>query len=120
MDVDKYRSRLQELERKLSSSTSGRRAAARAQRPDSPGDEADESVVNESESEDFTEAELDASVLEQVRAALQRIDDGTYGRCLEDGQPIPEARLDAVPWAPYCAKHQAMLESASGRRLPTM
>ncbi|MEM1315591.1 MAG: TraR/DksA family transcriptional regulator [Pseudomonadota bacterium] len=34
-----------------------------------------------------------------IRAALQRIEDGTYGICVNTGEPIPEARLDAVPYA---------------------
>ena len=81
---------------------------------------ADDSVTDESESEDFTEAELDASVLQQVRDALKRIDDGTYGRCIVDGGPIETKRLDAVPWTPYCVKHQQSLEVASGRKTPTL
>jgi DnaK suppressor protein len=46
-------------------------------------------------------------LLKEVRAALQRIEDGTYGQCLEDGGPIEPKRLEAVPWASYCLKHQA-------------
>jgi RNA polymerase-binding transcription factor DksA len=45
-------------------------------------------VADGSESEDFTEAELDATTLQEVQAALRRIESGTYGRCLIDGAPI--------------------------------
>jgi DnaK suppressor protein len=41
----------------------------------------------------------------QVDAALARLDDGTYGRCTVGGEPIPEARLAAVPWAATCVAH---------------
>lgn len=34
-----------------------------------------------------------------VRAALKRIEDGTFGICVNTGEQIPEARLDAVPYA---------------------
>lgn len=34
-----------------------------------------------------------------IRAALQRIEDGSYGICINTGERIPEARLDAVPYA---------------------
>lgn len=34
-----------------------------------------------------------------IRAALQRIEDGTYGICINTGEEIPEERLDAVPYA---------------------
>ena len=35
----------------------------------------------------------------QIDAALERIDDGTYGFCVTSGAPIPKARLRAIPWA---------------------
>jgi DnaK suppressor protein len=50
--------------------------------------------------------------LEQIEAALQRIEDGSYGLCAIDGQPIPEERLRAVPWATLCIEHQREQEQA--------
>jgi RNA polymerase-binding transcription factor len=85
-----------------------------------PGDVGDVSISDEGESETFTEAELDATVLQQVRDALRRIDDGTFGRCVVDGGMIEEKRLQAVPWTPYCLKHQRLLEAASRPRTPTL
>ena len=38
----------------------------------------------------------------EIDAALERIDAGTYGVCVNCGQQIPEARLDAVPYAVLC------------------
>jgi DnaK suppressor protein len=43
-------------------------------------------------------------VLEQVEAALGRLEDGSYGRCEACGLGIPRARLDAIPYAALCAK----------------
>ena len=77
-------------------------------------------MSDEAASEDFYEAELNAAFLQQVRDALRRIDDGTYGSCLVDGGTIDEKRLDAVPWAAYCTKHQNLLEAASRPKLPTL
>jgi DnaK suppressor protein len=51
---------------------------------------------------------------------LKRIDDGTFGQCAVDGGPIEAKRLDAIPWAPYCLKHQTLLEAAARRRMPTL
>lgn len=48
--------------------------------------------------------------LADVEAALKRIEDGTYGRCIVDGEPIPDKRLEAIPWAPRCIKHEAEWE----------
>ena len=43
--------------------------------------------------------------LERVIAALQRIDNGSYGLCKIGGEEIPEARLVAVPEAENCIAH---------------
>jgi DnaK suppressor protein len=120
MNVEEYKRRLLELETRLSARAARGRERAREQVMDSPGDIGDASVADEGESQDFTEAELDATVLRQVRDALQRTDDGTFGQCVVDGGPIEPKRLEAVPWTPYCLKHQALLEAASRRVTPTL
>ncbi len=113
MDVQRYKDRLVALEAQLSSRATREASAGRDQRIDTAADAGDASVADELESEAFTEAELDATILQQVRDALRRIDDGTYGQCVVDGGPIDPKRLDASPWAPYCLKHQRLLEAAS-------
>jgi DnaK suppressor protein len=37
-----------------------------------------------------------------IDQALERLDTGTYGRCVTCGTPIPAERLEAVPWAALC------------------
>ena len=44
--------------------------------------------------------------LEQIDAALRKIDDGTYGTCEECGEEIDEGRLKVVPYAEYCVNCQ--------------
>jgi RNA polymerase-binding protein DksA len=46
--------------------------------------------------------EHDERLLEAIDAALQRIEDGTYGKCVNCGAQIPEERLEAMPWATLC------------------
>ena len=120
MDVQPYKRRLLDLERSLARRVAADTVRGREQRIDSAGDVGDASVADEAASENFTEAELDNSVLQQVRDALRRIEDGTYGRCLVDGAPIEAARLDAVPWAAYCIKHQILVEAASRPKSATL
>ncbi|OLT15555.1 hypothetical protein BJF80_09035 [Serinicoccus sp. CUA-874] len=45
------------------------------------------------------------ALLTQVRTALAALDDGSYGRCIVCGEPIPEGRLQARPWATTCVRH---------------
>ena len=40
--------------------------------------------------------------LAAVEAALKRLDGGTYGTCVECGDPIATERLEALPWASHC------------------
>jgi RNA polymerase-binding transcription factor len=49
--------------------------------------------------------------LEAVERALKRVDDGTYGVSIESGEPIPDARLEAVPHAERTVEEQARFES---------
>jgi DnaK suppressor protein len=43
--------------------------------------------------------------LADIDAALERVAAGTYGRCVVCGAPIPEARLQARPFAATCLAH---------------
>jgi DnaK suppressor protein len=113
MNVETYRRRLIALEGIPSARADVTGARARGHVVDSPADTGDMAAADEAASEDFTAAELDATILQQVRDALRRVDDGTYGRCLADGGPIEAKRLDAVPWAAHCIRHQRQLEAAS-------
>lgn len=40
-----------------------------------------------------------------IEAALQRIATGDYGVCVTCGEPIGEARLDLLPYTPFCKDH---------------
>ena len=70
------------------------------------GDPIDDVVTSEAKSLALGGTDIAARTLEQVEAALQRIDDGEYGICVDDGEPIEVKRLEAVPWTPYCLKDQ--------------
>jgi DnaK suppressor protein len=51
---------------------------------------------------DYSLEENSEQVLAEIDAALQRIDDGTYGTCTKCGRQIAEERLEARPWAALC------------------
>jgi DnaK suppressor protein len=46
--------------------------------------------------------------LEEVEAALHRLDAGTYGACIDCGKPVPAPRLEALPWAARCIACQTL------------
>jgi RNA polymerase-binding protein DksA len=47
--------------------------------------------------------------LDEIAAALKRIDEGTYGICEVCGKPIGDERLRALPWARLCIEDQRRL-----------
>jgi RNA polymerase-binding transcription factor DksA len=48
--------------------------------------------------------------LRLIESALGRIDAGRYGICLRSGKPIPEERLEAIPYALFRVEYQSELE----------
>lgn len=61
----------------------------------------------------------ESKLLKEVRAAIARLDKGTFGICLRCEEEIPEKRLKAVPWAAYCVSCQETIERqrAAGERV---
>jgi DnaK suppressor protein len=119
MDVQHYRRRLLLLEKELVARRERELDTARDTRDDQPSLD-DAALVDELRDDYLTLATTDAEILAQVRAALQRIDTGTYGWCLMCNQPIGDQRLDAVPWTPLCRTHQEQLEARQGVRTPSL
>ncbi len=59
------------------------------------------------------------AALSDVEAALRRIDQGTYGRCLRCGDAISPDRLDAVPSAPLCGTCHHAVETTRPQGSPS-
>jgi DnaK suppressor protein len=49
--------------------------------------------------------------LTRVRAALSRLEDGSFGECFHCGDRIGEKRLEALPWTSSCIACQEKIES---------
>ena len=62
----------------------------------------------------IAQADRDTRELDDVEAALRRMGEGTYGECVECGEDIPRARLDANPSAVRCVPCQERLETRTG------
>lgn len=63
-----------------------------------------EDLATEREGDEVLEAtgRAGAQEIAQIRAALRRMSEGTYGQCQRCGEEISEERLDVVPWTPLC------------------
>ena len=65
----------------------------------------------------------DQDAVYEIEEALKRIEKNTYGICELTGKPIPEPRLEAIPWARFTVESQAQLEREGAlrqRRLGTL
>ena len=120
MSQTQYKQRLLDLARDLGARMARETELGREQSQQGVGDFGDAGVAEEDASADFNESERDATMLRQVQDALQRIEAGTFGQCVVDGQPIEAERLAASPWVPRCLKHQTQLEADAGQRFPTL
>jgi DnaK suppressor protein len=69
------------------------------------GDRALSTVIRDL-SYQLTSGERD--MLRRIDEALDRIEEGKYGACLECGKKVQTGRLDAVPWARHCIECQEL------------
>ncbi len=120
MNTEHYKRELLAKQQELLTRLKQEGATAREPVEDSAVDVGDKSMDDQKKGEQFKEADTDWKLLNQVRDALRRIEDGGFGKCLVDGEPIEEKRLKAIPWALYCAKHQAQLENAASLKTPSL
>lgn len=71
-------------------------------RAPSQGDDGDRSMVASDDEIVIQLQQNDAKLLRAIENALTRIRDGVFGICSECEEPIPQARLNAVPWTRVC------------------
>ena len=110
IDVEQYRNTLKQLEGDLlgdlEKSESDAREAASAEVEDAidqANTDMSKDLALDSENRNYDKLRL-------VREALERVDEGTYGQCVACGRDVPEPRLKAVPWTPYCVEDQEKRE----------
>ena len=66
------------------------------------GDMADQAAGNNEVHIQLKLKQTDAKILQAIEGALRRSEEGSYGVCKECGEPIAEARLNAIPWTRSC------------------
>ncbi len=102
--------RRRELEQRLSAHLQGESRVERAH--EVLVQDADDAAQREGERElDFALTDLERRELAAVAQALARIDDGSYGRCLDSGEAIAFDRLKVEPWALRCVGCAAAAEA---------
>lgn len=117
LDTEHFRVRLLEARRQVVGAIEN----IHAENPGSLGDETDEPTFQDNHLGDVATATFDREmastlednsthVLNEIDAALARLDDGTFGTCSGCGNPIGTARLEALPWATLCIEDKRKQE----------
>jgi DnaK suppressor protein len=111
MDLEEARKRLlaeqAELMRSVGFTQESGQEDREAETADGPQDQADGAQPLTAEYEDDSIAETLRDRLWQVERALRRVDEGTWGRSVRSGVPIPAARLEADPAAELTVEEAA-------------
>jgi DnaK suppressor protein len=96
MDAERARERLAEERARVERELEGLGRQQAGEQPEDTGDQAQE--LEQAETDNALRDDLKRT-LEAIQRAEGRLEDGTYGKSVVSGDPIPDERLEAIPWA---------------------
>jgi DnaK suppressor protein len=117
-DMKEYRDKLVQLRARLRGDVSAlANAALRQTRSEASGDLSSMPIHMADIGSDNFEQEFTLSLMENddetlalIESAIERIEEGAFGRCSECDGIIPKTRLNAIPYTPYCVKCASKLQ----------
>lgn len=109
-ELEKYRKLLQEKKTSLLAELAKTRHAEEETTEESTQDIADKAVSSYTREFLYSLNDAERSTVQQIDQALGRIEDGTYGLCLNCGTPVNEKRLSAIHWSRHCVECQELAE----------
>ena len=101
-EINKYKAMLEAKQAELSAGLRNREDIAIEKTPDA----IDEVQLAGERELAIRNLDRESNLLRNVRSALGRVADGSYGICMHCEEDIKIKRLDAVPWTKYCIKCQ--------------
>lgn len=109
-EVERYRRLLEAKKTALSADLAKTRSAEEETTEELTQDIADKAVSSYTREFLYSLTDVERNTVIQIDQALNRIEDGAYGLCMNCGAAITEKRLDAVPWSPHCVDCQELAE----------
>ncbi len=101
-ELNKYKAMLEAKQAELSAGLRNREDIAIEKTPDA----IDEVQLAGERELAIRNLDRESNLLRNVKGALVRVADGSYGVCMHCEEDIKSKRLDAVPWTKYCIKCQ--------------
>lgn len=105
-ELNKFRNTLEAKQRELIHFVSNREGIAIEKSPDAL-DEVQHAAERELA---IRNLDRESNLLRNVRGALRRIGDGSFGTCMHCEEEISPKRLAAVPWTAYCIQCQELAD----------
>jgi RNA polymerase-binding transcription factor len=96
VDPERARQRLSEERRRVEEALGSLRDEPASDDPQDFGDGGQQ--LEQAERDEALREELN-EILAAIERAERRLKEGTYGLSIASGEPIPDERLEAVPWA---------------------
>jgi DnaK suppressor protein len=96
MDAERARERLAAERSRIEQELARQGTPEAADSPEDTGDQAAD--LERAETDEGLRRDMQRT-LEAIEKAEARLEDGTYGKSVVSGEPIPDERLDAIPWA---------------------
>ncbi len=108
--LGQYRKKLLDKRRELTAAYTKNRHYGRESDEGGTQDLADKASSSYTKEFLYSLSNTERTVLEQVERAIDRMNEGEYGTCMECAEKISKKRLDAVPWARFCVPCQERIE----------
>jgi DnaK suppressor protein len=108
--LEQFRVLLQARQSELEREASQKRGERRGFEASESKDEGDLAVSSQTKEMLFRQTSQNAALLRAIRSALVRIENGTFGLCMNCEQEISATRLKAIPWVQYCIICQELIE----------
>ena len=108
--IERLKKSLQARHRELRQSGAQTQKESRAAQHEYGKDEGDRANTSLAWELDLGQKSRDRALLTSVDAALKRINEGTFGQCLNCEQEINAKRLEAIPWVRYCITCQELID----------
>lgn len=108
--IKQYETKLQELRNTLLGMVERTEDYGREADSDVSQDPADKASNSYTKELLFSQSTNERNTLRLIEEAISRIEEGSFGDCINCGEEILQKRLEAIPWTPHCKRCQELQE----------
>ncbi len=108
--LESFKKRLETRQQELRRTVTRTQQDGRSADEDTAQDIADRAASSYTKEFLFSQSNNDRGLLQLVEEAIQRLEEGRFGLCVQCGGEMQHKRLEAVPWARHCIPCQEKQE----------